>query len=172
MKILAIRHLQSRFNNDETDDLDSDVSNKGIDQIPSLLLKTRDYIRVGFVGYVSPYLRTLQTAKVIQERYKFKIPFIVDNRIGEFDGNLEIPNRQIQFPNFNWSQFDRKVQYNREELKNFSKEFIANSIVVSHMSTIIDLAEILTGLDLKQKSVPNGSFTLIDDGKLVFIGEK
>jgi broad specificity phosphatase PhoE len=191
---ILLRHGQSQNNAGETDDFDSNLTERGYYQVQEAALHVKEVmgwewsstpIEHNWVGFVSPYLRTLRTAYPIAKRYDVKM--IVDTRIGEVPDELQkslkrspIPSRKVSFPAYDWSRFPgdfwdmtkREMKEYRADLESFVKELPEFAIIISHMTTVKDLTEILTGMDLRHKEVPNCSVTLVEDDELVFIGRR
>ncbi len=190
MRCILVRHGQSLFNAGETMEYDSDVTERGHHQIQEEALHAKEYMGMKdrfhtFKGFVSPYLRTLRTAVPIHDRWG--VPFLVDLRVGEFPETVKtlryqrLPYRYKEFLNFNWDDYPingfepefRNDEIYWNDLKQFVKEIPEDSIVVSHMTTIQDLAGLLTGVEGTRKMpVPNCSVTYVEDGELMFIGQR
>ena len=70
MELIIVRHGESEYNTDISESLDSSLTTEGILQVK----KTAEYLKKidlsEFEGITSPYLRTLQTAKIIQTKNK------------------------------------------------------------------------------------------------------
>jgi hypothetical protein len=73
--LIFVRHVESLLNVGLTDDLDSDITDKGVNQ--GLGLVDRLPCLDGYVGFVSPYLRCLKTASYIP------LSFTVDRNISD-----------------------------------------------------------------------------------------
>jgi len=136
-----------------------------------------------WIGFVSPYIRCLKTALPINKL--LGVGMTVDARIAEVPDDLQawkcgnLPNRQANFPTYDWKQFpdgmnvtERTMEEYRDDLKLFAKVLPDFAVVVSHMTTIRNLAEVITGLNLKGKDITNCSLTLIEDDELVFVGRR
>ena len=198
MRWILVRHGQSQFNAGNTDDFDSDITERGTYQILDAAFAVKelleswgldeDEIPTAYTLFVSPLQRALKTALPAHSRLGLKP--IVDHRIAESADDLRsqkvniLPNRSIPFPTFDWSRYPAEGmdigaitnEAYLEGLKAFSEEVkgsgITGTIVVSHMGTIKNLASILTGTDLMKIQVPNCSCTLIENDKLIFMGQR
>jgi len=104
--ILLIRHALV----DDTNDPDTDISSEGERQAESLasLLRTSNAEDHTFI--VSPFLRCLRTADVLQRNLRTKV--LVEPLIAETPSFLEddeefcLSNRCEKFPNFDWQTED------------------------------------------------------------------
>lgn len=183
---ILIRHAQSLLNTDETQEHDADLSKKGNSQLYGLNnylfeILGSQWKESDFKGYVSPFLRTLKTANSINN-----INFKVDFRIAEKPDNSykkllisNIPKKEKDFPKFDWSLFpeeldciNRTLEGYHKLLEQFIHDLAPNSIIVSHLSPILDLANKLLICDkdkeyINHKLITNCSITVIQNGKLI-----
>lgn len=190
MTCILLRHGQSKANVGETEYFDSDITERGKYQIEEAALHVKDIMGLTwpdlsheFVGFVSPYLRALRTAFVLHRRWD--IPFIVDYRIGETPvgqvlEDSHLASRYKEYPSYQWERFPENGVEQKDctldgyynHLKEFAKELPEDSIIVSHMTTIKVLTEILIGSHLTDRDISNASITLIEDGRLMFMGKR
>jgi len=162
MELLLIRHAESQYNAKETDHLDSALTKLGRKQtidVSAFLKRKFDDIQE-WDGLVSPFLRTLQTAKTIYEHTDLK--FKVDWRIHEYGGDyacmtsFDIPNRKDKFPEFfedtevnSWKMiaevksdfFDRILKF-----VEWLQEYNGRYVIVSHAIPIYTMIYILKGI--------------------------
>lgn len=192
MKHYLIRHGQSQFNAGETDGYDSNLTEKGSVQIIEAALSMKDLLgrdldevlaeAAKYQGFVSPLIRCLLTAMPLHKRWG--INFIVDPLISETPDECKnsrykpIPNRKKDFPEYQWPDFetwnpDRTTPEYLKELEQFVSKLPKQSVIVSHMTTIKDLAAIMVKVPYKsfhKQEVGNASITLIEDGQMTFMG--
>ncbi len=189
---ILIRHAQSQFNAGNSDNWDSDITERGKYQLQEAALHVKEWIpedddsRKEYTLFVSPFLRTLRTALPINRRFDIKT--IVDCRIGEEPTDMlglqgeKIVSREEEFPTFDWSRFPkdgfdanfRSTEQYHSDLESFIKEMPENCIVVTHMTPVRDLTSGLfdNKIDGKKMQIPNCSLTLVEDGCLLFVGRK
>lgn len=109
MEIILIRHAESEYNTKESRHLDSPITKNGRRQAIELsaFLKRKFDDISDWRGYVSPLLRTLQTAKIIHEHTEMR--FDVEYRLVEYNNGssgypynfiLDIPVRRDWFADF------------------------------------------------------------------------
>jgi hypothetical protein len=100
-ELLLIRHAESEFNAKETKDLDSALTRNGRRQaieVSAFLKRKFDDIK-NWRGFVSPLLRTLQTAKIIHEHTDIR--FDVDFRLIEY--NNATPGQLVADEQYSYS---------------------------------------------------------------------
>lgn len=169
MELLLIRHAQSAFNAKQTDELDSSITDLGVSQAEA----TGEYLKsldlTGFEGVVSPFLRTLQTATILQKHTG--LDFRVCGGARELLWHLHplgmngatVANRakiysDFHWPNEHWSK--EKVKYKPENFPSFMqriKLFLGTLltgdekfVVVSHASPIQAMHDFSTQEDLHE----------------------
>lgn len=193
-RYILVRHGQSMYNAGLTDNFDSDTTERGDYQIQEAALHVRDVMDISwecmlhdFVGFVSPYQRCLKTAFPIHDRWGVKMT--VEPRIGETPADqkklriVPIESRFHDFPTYEWGGFprkgldvtDRTIEDYWKDLYSFCNGLPEEAIIVSHLTTIKDLTSILSDkstADLKEFTVSNCSVTLVEEGKLVYIGKR
>jgi broad specificity phosphatase PhoE len=184
--LVLIRHVHSLLNAHETDFHDCDISKKGQEQLAGITLSLKSLLGdqwqdLPFRGFVSPFLRTLHTAMPL---HKIGINFTVDHRIAETPDAAykrlkltDVISRHKEFPDYDWRSFPksgvsqdaRTMKQYYEDMGSFIKELPKYSIVVTHLSPILDLvAKMSTKTD---KIIGNASVTVIKDGKLLFCAQ-
>ena len=128
MELILIRHGQSEHNTKASHSLDSCLTGFGINQAVKLANFLGETDLYGFVGMTSPYLRCLQTAKIIQD--KTNLPFEVNAGVREYHidktlsplpkkGGMTLPCRISEFPLFSYEIDDSSVFYANENLGEF-----------------------------------------------------
>jgi broad specificity phosphatase PhoE len=162
MDLLLISHGQAQKQKGVSSDPDGSLTDFGMKQtcLTGSWLRY-NFLHKGFVGYTSPYLRTLQTSSVISEI--IDIDFSVDDDLRDFEffkpKTAIIPNRSLQFDNLSWP-----IKEWSEESKKFELETIDQFIercagfidklqdkedekvlVVSHNSVCVALAQLAIG---------------------------
>ena len=187
MELLFIRHAESQFNAKETHDLDSALTKLGRKQaIDAAAFLKRKFDNIDeWEGYVSPFLRTLQTAKTINEHTNVK--FKVDWGISEYGGdyscttNIFVPARKEKFPDFfkettieGWKMHSETEQ----ELLNKTTKFLekiqqvdGKYIIISHAMTIYTMINIIKGIMLVpkwDKRILNTSITWIVNNEIKY----
>lgn len=179
--LLLMRHGQSQFNMGETMDYDSDLTERGSYQIQDAAFFVKEVLKEPkeYAGFVSPYQRTLKTALPLATRWG--VSFKVDSRIGEAAGDsvgqkiTPVPDRLLTYPLFNWNGFkDRSARTQAEyekDLKAFASALPDKAIIVTHRSPIEDLVTLLCGKRSAYEVSP-ASLTLIENGELIFMGQR
>lgn len=171
MDWLIIRHAESEYNVELTDDLNSELTPNGHMQA----MLTADWLNKHFEEIeefktlTSPYFRTLQTSHYIHEATKAR-PFAIEENLREFhidknekqleNGGMFITSEALLFNNFEWPDvMDMGFYFPNETLDEFFEriqEFIAGLdpdgkyLAVSHGATCRTLYTILTGGDLEK----------------------
>lgn len=153
MELILIRHAQSMFNAGQTEHLDSQITEKGIEQAHTTgkhLKENYDFSK--FKGFVSPFLRTLQTAKIINEYLKIDFEvcggpremLLHDHELGK--KGVSVGNRSKEFgfywPNEIWDRKDG-VFYKPETFQSFMdriKLFMGKLLVEEEKFLIISHA--------------------------------
>lgn len=194
MKYYLIRHGQSQFNAGNTDEYDSNLSEKGFVQIVEAALTLKELFgkdleqvlveATAFQGFTSPLKRCLDTAMPLHKRWG--INFIVDTLLSETPQETKvqryklIPNRSKDYPEYTWPEFesfdpDRTQEEYLKGLGAFAKKLPEKAVIVSHMTTIHDLVAIIVGAPFKfyrSKEVGNASITCIENGRVTFMGRR
>lgn len=177
--ILLIRHGISEHNARKTTDLDSSLTQDGHNQTKMVAEFLKDILDVSeWECLVSPYLRTLQTAKILKE--SLNLDFMVDERPREvmvkYEG-VKIPNRADQFPEFCWEGIPKQGYFfgNETEDEFCDRMLVLKAtlppdgkfLIVSHGSPVEVLGRIEAGEknELPPTWVDNSSLTLIVEGK-------
>lgn len=186
MELLIVRHAESKFNAKESNHLDSEITKLGSKQaidVASFLKRKFDDINE-WNGIVSPFLRTLQTAKAINDLTDLN--FTVDWGVSEYGGGyscrteIEIPARKERFPEFfkgidtnSWQMttepenifFDRILKF-IQQLKKDKKY-----VIVSHAMPIYTMIYILKGVYVVPKwdrRILNTTVTWIKNGEMKY----
>jgi len=169
MEIIVIRHGQSLYNVDLTQNLDSCLTDEGVDQAKKTGFWLKENFDLsGYIGFTSPYLRALQTSREISSETGLK--FSINHEAREYHieksalesqgGGMSISNRLSEFYDFNWdnSSFSEKFEfYEIETLDAFIHrihEFLqtldqnGKYVIVSHGAPIRVIYEISINSDL------------------------
>lgn len=192
-ELILIRHGESHYNAMLTDNLDSQLTDKGREQAK----RTGKFLREhfghiqDFVGLTSPYLRCLQTSEIIQQ--ELGIEFLVTSGPREimvsYDTTVKVPNRSVDFPHLEWAspiysepRIDDSWIFNQETADEFLKRIALfmhsglpeKTLVVSHGTPVCSMYDIKLGMkkppDL-HTYVGNASVTYIRDGEGIWFGK-
>ena len=188
-EIIMVRHAESEYNAGLTRNLDSKLTFKGYQQSEQVAFFIQQHIPSrNFVGFVSPLLRCLQTARFI--RQKTGIQFTVTPRIAEYtdhypEEGIDVPARIDLYPEFDWHLIDEPViHFPREDTQSFIKRLEthlddapAQEIIVTHGSPVVTLCEIALGIHPTNvptwdHSIPNASVSYIKDGTIVWMARE
>jgi broad specificity phosphatase PhoE len=183
LELIAIRHGQSLYNIGETVHLDSSLTQLGMRQVAETAKHlAKHYDLDGFIGRTSPYLRCLETSRIIAEETGLK--FVVEEAAREVMvtyAECDVPGRQALFPEFTWptcrgwsffreteKEFNTRIEAYFNSLKNIPKV-----LVVSHGTPTTTLAYLAAGkyegvIPIKKgEFVANSSVSYVRDGELV-----
>ena len=155
-ELILVRHGESKYNAHLTDYLDSELTPKGIEQAR----KTGQYLREefphiqDFVGITSPYIRCLQTSRILKE--ETGLNFIVHEGPREIMVSYqvaEVKNHRYLFPEFDWSH-EHDLTFHNENAIQFVARMKAfhdtlkheRAIIISHGTPINTLYEFSVGL--------------------------
>lgn len=193
-EVMLIRHAQTVFNIRQTNDLDSDLTELGETQVSKVAQQLTKTDLSKYIGYVSPALRTLKTAKGISDATGLK--FIVNPLAYEFcapwrnmDGHkcefrINVPCRIKEFPEFDWSLYPKDAIFNPETLFMFRNRMKAlnaslskKTVVVTHGAVVFTMIERLIGVECMAGHLPpdnsepvtNASVSLIHGNKPVYL---
>lgn len=195
-EIIIIRHGRSKYNVGDSEDLDSGLTDFGHVQTEN----TAKFIAEGGLSYggfsfndeygsvfVSPFLRTLQTAKYLKD-YIPALKVFVDIGVGEYVNHttydtLLIKSRQAEFPDFLWDGFKSENcfllghddAWFLDKIHRFYNRLPDKSIVVSHGLPCMTLVEIATKgpinhIPLWDFSIGNSSITWIKNNRAIWLG--
>jgi len=183
-ELILIRHGKSEYNARMTTSLDSALATEGIEQINRTGAGLAFLPHIDrFVGHVSPYLRTLQTAAIIKKHtgVNFKVT-LGPREIMTFYEHCKIGDHLEHFTDFDWTEMpdikdgidvynedketylDRMERYVREEATD------DQLIVVSHGIPVVTMMEMSMGIRRSPSNyfyVSNGSITHVSDSRLV-----
>ncbi len=198
-ELMVIRHGQSKHNVHLTNDLDAEITQRGYEQC----LVTAHYLKnlpdIGdYYGFTSPYLRCLQTSSIISliTGVKFKIdPRFKENPCLMPEQGLPVLKRSKEFPNIvGWEEYkahfyttENKIYFFKfypeepqiylENIKNAIADLPPKSIIVSHGTPVMIIAEMAQGSqledippwDITQKAgwIENASVTHIKNQQLL-----
>lgn len=186
-EIILIRHAESLWNAQLTEDLDSSLTLKGISQAQKLAIfikRTIDYR--GFVGFLSPFHRCLLTSLPI--RKQTGICFNVETEIREVpsnfpDNGVEIPCRRVGYPDIRWGNYVTNTFYRETQevflnrLRHFLDILPKKALIVTHGTIVQTLIEMILGVNVMQipiwdNSIGNASITYIKNGTVVLLAKK
>lgn len=182
---IYIRHGESRYNKKETTDLDSELTDEGVLQVRRAGRWLKENVPkltyCGYFGVTTPYLRALQSARIIREitGLQFNVHSGPREVMTSYD-QVEIPLRKWQFPDLDWSMcINEPWKFVRETDEQFNKRIrqyhedcdrIKRMVTISHGTPIVALHELDQGI----KNPPNvtefprnASVTRVVDGKLI-----
>lgn len=182
---LFIRHGESQYNAYLTDNLDSQLTLKGIEQAKAAGKFLREHFGhiKEFVGITSPYHRCLQTAHYIQEETGLDFRVLPGPReIMLKYAECHVPDRSIDFPRYTWEDKPCYMfcQENEKEYISRMLEFVRSVtdqrvLVVSHGTPINTMFEATLGLDHSvdmNNFVSNCSISYIRSGEGIWFGKK
>lgn len=105
-ELILIRHGESQYNVGLTDFLDSELTENGIKQVKATGKFLREHFGhlQNFVGLTSPYLRCLQTSRILREEtgLEFRVTPAPREIMCKYD-SVVIPARKEEFPEFVWN---------------------------------------------------------------------
>lgn len=138
-ELLLVRHGESQYNAYLTDHLDSELTQKGIDQAHATGKFLKDHFGhiQHFVGLTSPYHRCLQTSRILNEY--LNIEFTVTPGPREIMTKYDIctvNHRKHLFPDFVW-QHDDHLVFERENDEEFINRMRAFHGTISHEKVLI-----------------------------------
>lgn len=178
METILVRHAQSEYNAGLTKFLDSDISEQGMIQakaVSQYILERFPNIKE-FTGFVSPYRRCLQTARVISQHTGLSFHVTPGPReiMTKYD-TFMLENHKEHFPEFTWGHDERLVFLNEtdeqfiDRIKSFhdSVNHIDKKIIVSHgtpINTFYELSCQIPPTADTVKYVRNCSVSYIRDG--------
>jgi broad specificity phosphatase PhoE len=144
--LLLIRHAHVQDNSEP----DTPISEDGADQVKKLANTLKSFDLKDFVGLVSPFLRTLQSALILHEA--LNLDFRIEGEVMEIPMFLEdgqqyrLQNHQDKFPQFNWPSPDDWI-LTKESQRDFTdraklalQNFPRKCIVVTHYGFICNIA--------------------------------
>lgn len=184
-ELILIRHGESKYNAMLTDNLDSELTEKGIAQARATGKFLKDHFGhiQNFIGITSPYLRCLQTSRIIKE--ETGLDFFVDQRPREImihydEVFIPVSLRQEHFPEFVWSNIPGAFYKETGEqflarMKQYVSDFThEKALVVSHGTPVGSLFELTLGRDHKPDTefyVDNATVSYIRNGEGIWFGK-
>jgi broad specificity phosphatase PhoE len=179
-ELILVRHGQSLYNVGLSKDLDSDLTPEGRRQVREtgrFLAQHLGHIR-GFIGRASPYLRCLQTARILAE--ETGVEFWIEDGPREIMtcyGECYIPRRHVEFPEFVWDKYRRNAEsaYKQETVEEFNRrtkdyhdhlQSFEKVLVVSHGTTTTTLHKMSLNLYDGVPGVIKGSY--VDNSSLSY----
>jgi len=178
MEIVLIRHAQSAYNVGKTKHLDSPLTEDGHHQanVTGQFLQSMNWS--GFSGFVSPFLRTLQTATILQ---KFiKVDFEICHEIRELlmEDHVSVSDRSKEFDHFKWLKNEEALFLSEKfetfflRMQNYLKKRNEEKVViVTHAALVQTIHDISTNNMSSYESIVEGdsvhncSITRIINGK-------
>lgn len=185
-EMLIVRHAETQYNVGDTEFLDSNLTHKGWEQargVAEYLKKSGD--AEGFVGLVSPYKRTLQTAERIHALTgtPFKVFPLAAEYAAEWSRvpyDIRVSKHSDEFPMFDWSLYPEEHRFTKESFNKFldrmrnllASDLPEKTLVVSHGAVVYTLLDLLTEgtvLDAGYGQVTNASISLIRGNEPVYL---
>jgi broad specificity phosphatase PhoE len=179
---IYIRHGQSRYNIKETTDLDSELTDEGVLQARRVArwLKQNVPLIQFWYGVTTPYLRALQTARIIREHCGLNFEVHAGPReVMTCYDHVFIPNRYKIFPELGWQTCPEFWEFKRETADEYNErirgyqsrqDWCQNRLTISHGTPIVSLVELDQGI----KNPPNVtefprncSVSRVENGKLI-----
>ena len=182
-ELLLIRHGQSQYNAQLTKYLDSELTEEGMEQarITGKFLKDEFGHINEFVGITSPYMRCLQTARIIRE--ETGLHFTVNPGPREIMvkySEAEVKNKREHFSEFVWNHMDDLffVQESEQEFIDRMKSFHDSLehekvVIVSHGTPCNTIYEFATGIPATADTtnfVKNCSISYAREGQSIWFG--
>jgi len=183
-ELILIRHGESQYNAYLTDHLDSELTPKGIEQarITGKFLKEQFGDIHNFVGITSPYLRCLQTSRIIRE--ETGLEFTVNPGPREIMMKYqaaEVKNQQEKFPEFIWNH-NNDLFFSQESDTQFIARIKAfhdslnheKLVVISHGTPVNTIYEFALGLKANADTVnfvKNCSVSYVRNGEGIWFGK-
>jgi broad specificity phosphatase PhoE len=183
-ELILIRHGESQYNACLTDHLDSELTHKGIEQarITGKFLKEQFGHIHNFVGITSPYIRCLQTSRILRE--ETGLEFTVNPGPREIMMKYqaaEVKNRRDKFPEFVWNHDDDLFFSQESDIQfiNRIKDFHDSLnheklVVVSHGTPVNTIYEFALGLKANADTVnfvKNCSVSYVRNGEGIWFGK-
>ena len=185
-ELILIRHGESQYNAYLTDNLDSELTQKGIEQakITGKFLKEQFEHIKNFIAITSPYCRCLMTARIIKE--ETGLEFLVDTGPREVMTSYEsviVKNRKEEFPEFIWNH-ENDLSFDKETATHFVARMKAfhdsvnkkheRLLVISHgtpVNTIYEFALGLKGGVDTNNFVKNCAVSYVRNGEGIWFGK-
>lgn len=192
-ELILIRHGESEYNVKLTANLDSNLTSRGREQAKNAgkFLKSNFGNLSEFTALTSPYLRCLQTSKIIAEETGLNFSVVHEPREGMITYiDVTIPARNEMFPEFSWNLPCKSnhwkdnswifFQESNEEFLKRVKEFVGffenkKTIVVSHGTPINSMYELSLGIlrdpDI-ETYVDNATISYIKGNESIWFGKQ
>lgn len=183
-ELILLRHGESQYNAYLTDYLDSELTPKGIEQAR----KTGKFLKEqfghinDFVGMTSPYMRCLQTSRIIRE--ETGLEFIVNSGPREVMVKYKsvfVRNHQEKFPEFVWQNTydllvkqETDLQYIARMGKFHSSLEHEKLLIVSHGTPVNTIYEFAVGTQPSADTVnyvKNCAIGYVRNGEGVWFGK-
>jgi len=182
--LIILRHARSQFNVGLTENMDSPITDHGVEQSNVL----GRYFKGGGCGrdlaeykwYVSPYLRCLMTLDNILKSSGIepRLAPVVEPLLAEYlfhdAPSVPVPYRESEFPQFNWAWYTEQTfdpESNEKYLgriQKFYDQLDEYSVIVTHGLTVMALAYEAQGIHqipMWDYSINNCSITWIKRGR-------
>lgn len=201
MELIIIRHAESGHNAKLTDDLDSDLTNIGINQA----VITGKWIEASvdrlqeFECLISPYLRVLTTTECLELPIRPKIvpelrEFYINPTQEQIeDGGIFIQSNYTIFDDYEWDKTAMGYFFKNESIDEFFdrvRSFLdtlhpnGKYIIISHGATCRTIHAMAANKDLSElraryenpnheflDSIKNSSITWVKDGETILFSE-
>lgn len=181
-EFLFVRHAESEYNAYLTDNLDSCLTPQGEEQALATGKFLAGFPEISqFTGLVSPYLRALQTAKIISQETGVRFRVVESPReiMVKYD-TVFIPIRREEFPEFDWGDQVEAWRFDREttgdfltRINGFRHTLDGRVLVVSHGTPVNAMYELTMTGESRASTVEyvrNASVSYVRNGEGVWFG--
>lgn len=195
-ELLIIRHARSKYNLRLSDDLDDSITDWGVKQAETVgKYLVNHFQHHQFHLFTSPFLRCLQTAKIIQTYLRqkdyegwsaleptFKINTFLREYVNHSGKSVHVKDRSREYNRFDWKGFPSEGTTFAEEwnetflarMHNCHQQLPNKSIVITHGLPALMLLNIATGIyqqvPIWDHSLDNCSMTYIKQGRIIWRG--
>jgi broad specificity phosphatase PhoE len=178
-RTMLVRHAETAANTGESTGLDDPLTARGVRQGQGLASYLSDQNLDGFVGRVSPFLRTLMTARLIAARTGVR--FVVDPMLSEYGVrggcSVRVPVRADEFPEFDWREYSTAYEFGCESRDEFRRrvERLASPnrpvdlLCVTHGAIVWTAVAVISGQYEDYSRVSNASVSLIEGHHPVYL---
>lgn len=186
--ILAVRHAESQYNVHLTSHLDSDLTNNGEHQAHLMSDHFKLFNLEGFVGYTSPLLRCVKTARYIQRKTGMNftvLPELCEVSWGFPENGIDIKCMSDVYWEMNWNDLHNQDTIHLpketdttfvEKLTNLLDSLPEKTVIVSHGTCVMTLIELALGAKVEKipewdGSIKNASISRISYGTLEYMSK-
>lgn len=189
-ELIIIRHARSKHNVRLTDSIDEDITEFGERQARNVGRFLREELQLdchaeGWSYFTSPFLRCLQTSRILQHwmtGVKFEIMHELREYLNHTGRQCFVPSRAKEFIEFDWSWYaEEGTTYYDEFNENYLHRMCdaynklpQKSLVVTHGLPAFTLMHIAKGnvdsVPIWDHSIDNCSITYIKRGRVIWHG--